>query len=387
MKKVLITILVLIEIFSLHLLYKSYNNKNVLEDNKEEIVENNNTVAIKVENDSGGYVYATSFPGDDYYVNESMTECVDQAGNKVDGVSFSVSGTSVTVNSKYTAYCTLYFGKCGGGNTALKGKSGVSNCPVGGMFRYQGTAVNNYICFGTNNKTTCTNSPETYMYRIIGVTPDNHLKIMKENDIGAIYWTDKDSSYVGKDKFYGVNLYNQLNGAKFLSNDTYVPNGWGDKIFAYNYYNGYSNNFLSVDAETIYKIEDVVGDGNGHPILGSGPAWEANTFKIALPYVHDYLYSIAGNTSNCSSSGNCYSWMAGYSKNYPTMSACGYGATAGSAPPCGIYFISNTAYINVTGSSPQNLTNVFNIKPSFYLNSNITLSSATGSSLDPYLIN
>ena len=62
---------------------------------------------------------------------------------------------------------------------------------VDGMYRYKGTATevtNNYICFGTDDADTCTEAPETYMYRIIGITdkedstinlPSNSLKIIK----------------------------------------------------------------------------------------------------------------------------------------------------------------------------------------------------------------
>ena len=62
---------------------------------------------------------------------------------------------------------------------------------VDGMYRYNGTATqvsNNYICFGTDNKDICTEKPEDFMYRIIGITskedvdlnlPYNSLKLIK----------------------------------------------------------------------------------------------------------------------------------------------------------------------------------------------------------------
>ena len=46
--------------------------------------------------------------------------------------------------------------------------------------RYYGTNPDNYICFGTNNKDTCVNDTDKYMYRIIGMDKSNRFKLIKK---------------------------------------------------------------------------------------------------------------------------------------------------------------------------------------------------------------
>ncbi len=58
--------------------------------------------------------------------------------------------------------------------------------------RYQGTSVNNYICFGTNDKDVCLNDQDKYMYRIIGIdTETQELKIIKKEALNTKYYWPK----------------------------------------------------------------------------------------------------------------------------------------------------------------------------------------------------
>ena len=147
-----------------------------------------------------------------------------------------------------------------------------------GMYRfvgeYQNTdaeyagKVDNYICLGTNNKTTCLNNADKYMYRIIGLvksddTGTNHLegqiKVIKNTSVGLYKWDG------GKDDSEGLVNYNNWNVSNVWMNKVVVGNApcnittaenrcsitWNQSLLNYdatgNVYslNGPSNSFAS----------------------------------------------------------------------------------------------------------------------------------------------
>ena len=55
--------------------------------------------------------------------------------------------------------------------------------------RFQGSAADvddNYICFGTTDKTDCTTDTDKYMYRIIGVAINDDSRYDTDTKIGQI---------------------------------------------------------------------------------------------------------------------------------------------------------------------------------------------------------
>ena len=75
-----------------------------------------------------------------------------------------------------------------------KASSGLSEGLIGGMYRYQGTndvVKNNYICLKEAGQANCTDKSDN-MYRIIGITEEGNIKVMKQTK-----YTDSD----GTDKF------------------------------------------------------------------------------------------------------------------------------------------------------------------------------------------
>ncbi len=100
-----------IEVITLFLGIKSFENKNnhiddiKLLDNK-----TNNLFAIMVKDSSGNYNEANTFPKGDYVLNETMSTCVDNNGNKIDNV-LSYSDGVVSASTNKTVYCYLYFDK------------------------------------------------------------------------------------------------------------------------------------------------------------------------------------------------------------------------------------------------------------------------------------
>ncbi len=114
MKKIIIGVLVIIEIFSLYMMYQSNENKNLNEVNVKDNKINKNTFAIYWdENGIGEYKEYTkeSWPGKGYILDLDNTKCMSEKGNKLnnDIIEYNSENNSLTLTSKSTAYCTLYF--------------------------------------------------------------------------------------------------------------------------------------------------------------------------------------------------------------------------------------------------------------------------------------
>ena len=171
------------------------------------------------------------------------------------------------------------------------------------MYRYQGTEdVNNYICFGTtDNCGQNDNYIDKYMYRIIGITPNGELKIVKDtfvkkDNIKIFQWNDKedDCGTSGELCTWPNSLiYKQLNGLNngnniFIGNNyyEYLNNSlWSDKIISkfWKYGNIDTNIAWTFVGNTIFDFENTWN--NETEIQGIVSA------KIGLIYLSDYIYS------------------------------------------------------------------------------------------------
>ena len=107
----MLALLLGIEITTLFLGIKSFGNKNnTIDDIKLLDNKSNNLFAIMVKDSSGNYNEANNFPSGAYILNETMSSCVDNNGNKIDNIlSYADGFVSATTNK--TVYCYLYFDK------------------------------------------------------------------------------------------------------------------------------------------------------------------------------------------------------------------------------------------------------------------------------------
>ena len=84
------------------------------------------------------------------------------------------------------------------------------------------TIPNNFICFGTTSKSECTANQDKYIYRIIGVfsdsNGDNHVKLIKYKQLGRYKWNSDKTTDVS---WENSDMYKGLNGEYFLTNTTY----------------------------------------------------------------------------------------------------------------------------------------------------------------------
>ena len=329
-----------------------------------------------------------------YVLNVGNSKCSDGSGTTVTPSSvLSINGSTVTVKSNKTVYCTLYFDKKKTINAldivASKPKSLSPNADQGDMYRYQGTSElvnNNYICFGTDNKATCTSDEDHYMYRILGITPSGEMKLIKQTPV-----IEEGNTVFSWFKQYGIGetgslfgtaekgletwpesaIYKRLNG---LSNGTITGSGqssstdkindnynsntnifvdsykneypymkrtseWYDKISSHDWMYGNSIELFGYNGYEMYKVETgnretkyiYLDKTKGYYVEGTY-TWNKETdkvtAKIGLPYIHDlyftYFDGVNDNTRGIPGSSDLgNSWILILSsKSLSTMTSC-----------------------------------------------------------------
>ena len=319
-----------------------------------------------------------------------LPSIVNAASGKitVSSTSTIVVGNKVTVTSNKTVYCYLYFDIDYKLSELCKNGDKLGSCLIENseeidslgdtayaeMYRYTGTneiVDDNYICFGTTDKEECLNNSDKYMYRIIGVTSEdnttlglekNQVKLIKDTSIETHEWHNNRTVDI---KWEENTMYTYLQN-DVLNNKTYYTSGWTQKISSVKWNSG---NVFSVNdtSEEMFESESSMVT--------------ANTSKIGLIYVSDYMYAYnSGGTQNCNLSPYCISWITN-SDIFWSMTYFGrlnfdeeefYGAWA----------ISNNGQLGT-----NYLYNQHAIRPVFYLNEDERYVSGEGTVFDPIIIN
>ena len=380
---ILVLLLVIIESCTLFLMYKSYSAKKTNLD-EVSLQENlNNMFAIMLEQDDGTYKEDTSntWPPSGYTYNASMSGCIDLNGNKLDGVlTYDSANNIATIDTGKTSYCYLYFSIpkwCEENETASEcllrnPTSGLNTSIEAGMYRYQGNSnnndvVNNYICFGTADKSTCTSDTEVYMYRVMGITENGQVKLIKKETLNDVidWYHDGENPQDDNIEWPSSNAYETINGNGYLLNDTYVPAGWGSKIATTNWKYGDTTSNGNYDGATMYSIE------NG---------WKNEvSAKVGLMYIHDYYYAYASGGAQGTGSNAQKAWIHRQKRDrISEMVISRYG------------FRSLTlSYLHwrlgSSGSLASGGGNSY-VRPVFYLTSDVEIISGTGTIDDPFLI-
>ena len=395
-KKIIVTILVIIEIMLINITYKSYSNRIV--DEKE--IENKK-VAIKVDNGNNEYEDSERLPGEGYVINDSLTECFNQEGKKEDGNLIS-NGESITLTSNKTLYCTLYFRKlkslgnyCNtlSMNECLKNKIDtieevdfLTDSLKGGMYRYQGIDnVNNYICFGTSSKEECLANGDKYMYRIIGITEDGQIELIKATALiegGTFGFSQHNQASTEECGINGENctwpksrLFNRLNGLcneENINGCTGTTKGWdGDtNIFIGNSYYEYlqDNTWYDKIVQHEWKYGDIDAEialsYNGDIAYENEKLFEQSVqAKIGLRYLYDCFYAQQNDNS-------IISWLV---ENYSERLITRFDMVRS--------WLSNSEGFFSYSFHSSDIT-----RPVFYLDSNIKLSDSMGTRSDPFII-
>ena len=147
-KEYLLILLVLIGITSLIIVNKNFSHKETVLDNVKlkYNVTNNKGMAIMLEKEDGsGYEESKSntWPTDMVY-NSELSGCMDSEGNKIeDSLIYNDSTKSVTVRTKKTAHCYLYFDTIKPSVKLTVSTNGVSNTlPTSGGYKANLTCKN-----------------------------------------------------------------------------------------------------------------------------------------------------------------------------------------------------------------------------------------------------
>ena len=266
-----------------------------------------------------------------------------------------------------------------------------------GSGAYNGaTTPSNFICFGTTSASECKANEEKYMYRIIGVFPDEqgnqHLKLRKFKQLGLQKWHSPN-----KDKNWGEStLYTELNGSYFLGNTTYSylqDDSWSNKIENWkwtavntlthsnsgpNYYNS-----STMTPANIYLHE--MNRSTKTSIVGE---WTYPTGKIGLIYASDYVLSLGDEA--LAITGSTYDNRAKLKTGWLQYTNDGNSSSAYDWTLARIGANSSYFYAwRVTSAGFVNnylVANTLGVAPVFYLTSNTTISGGMGTYSEPYVI-
>ena len=280
-----------------------------------------------------------------------------------------------------------------------------------GGYRYSGpdASVNNFICFGTTDLTTCktdtsNNGSSKYLYRIIGVFGDN-VKIIMANPLYNTKADPKTSSYSGEFRWdYNGSSYSNiwstsslkqwLNGETLKSGaSSYYPDTtfmslydsgnsttWSDKVVTYNWVVG-GNNSIEIKVKEFYDYEDSGKCYNTSTSTANTGVCNPVSGKVGLMRVSDYGYAASPsywNTTNLNSYTNITSsnWLyrSTNSSFEWTISPCSPNAL----------FMWDLSSYGFVGSTYAYLG--YAVRPSMYLNSTTQYISGDGSSDNPYII-
>ena len=275
---------------------------------------------------------------------------------------------------------------------------------------------NNFICFGTTDKSTCTSNQDKYMYRVLGVfsdaNGDNHVKLIKYKQLVSAIWNSAHADVNWEDS----TLYASLNGAGYLTNTeyNYMQNtAWSNRIENWTWsavntktYDDTTNNpdYYNSSPKGIYLNEmHIISNDNfcwnrdlkvppftGNAINCNGGEWTNPTAKIGLMYASDYVLSL-GSSALALTTGTGTNmallktgWMH-QSNNDTTKYRYEWTLSRYGAIRSHFY----AWYVNIDGDLdgeeyPVNV--VLGVRPVFYLTSNAKTSGGDGSLENPFIL-
>ena len=273
----------------------------------------------------------------------------------------------------------------------------------GDGYRYTGSGAvgtstnpNNFICFGTTDKSACTANQDKYMYRILGIFSDsngeNHVKLIKYKQLESAYvWNTDDHTDVA---WENSDMYKGLNGSYFLTNATYdylQNTEWSNRIVNWTwsvvntktYSNSGPNYYNSLTPSQIYLHEM-----NRSTKTSTVGEWTTPSAKIGLMYASDYTLSLGSSALAITGSTSANKailktgWM--HQNNNDTTKS----SDEWTLSRYGIFSVNFFAWSVVNSGSVfrDNVSSYSAVRPVFYLTSNQAILGGNGSLDDPFMI-
>ena len=409
-------------------------------------IKDSKSFAIMVQNGESYEEYKSednTWPGTDYVFKEA--KCTDNNGTLVENAITFENDTAILETDK-TIYCTLYFDEKPIPEIVKKLKANdtqgyLSKDPQGGMYRYQATPADaeeaanmtNWICFGTTDKEQCINEDtgiEKYMYRIIGITKEGQLYLLKETFLKEAYGTivtmykrtiqcneswRLENCLEEKCEWPNVDLYKRLNGKTSNGDPLFVDSSeygymaknsdWYNLIEEHNWMYGDTNNrtdSIKYSGKEMYAIETGKtatkrywpDEGTQTTCSSDSPCTEKEytwsksvPAKIGLMYMHDVDYAYTGGNPG-SSTNVKNSWIHFQKDRYNSepysewlISRAGVGYTNSTA----VYsYVVN--YDGSLGYDSVVLNHTNGVRPTFYLSSEAKIKDGDGTKANPYVL-
>ena len=227
-------------------------------------------------------------------------------------------------------------------------------------YRFSGANPNNYVCFGSD-AVTC---PSDNLYRIIGAFDDDkdgnyQIKLIKATSYGSYAW---DSS--------GNNTWSSASLNTGTLNGTYLSGlgTWASMIVEHDWEVGGMANSRTNTAKQYYATE--LGNSDGNSITYRA--------KIGLMYVTDYGYAASGNHWTTALS----NYESATDDNWLYLGDYEWTISRHSSYTYSVFYVSYTGSVH----NDSVVTDSYAVRPSFYLESSVEISSGTGTSTNPFVL-
>ena len=298
---------------------------------------------------------------------------VKDSNNRVSSISIMSETTKSLALTDFVK--SQYTGTQGENNLYLHDSS-LENGAGDGSYRYAGSSetTNNFVCFGYDSKDgSC---PTDNLYRIIGVF-DNQVKLIKydyatKDLLGedGNYYKHAQNAYAWGNwsTTWGDSGLNTVNlNTNFINN---IGRTWSDKIIEHKWITGGMDIYTrKAEIQTTFKSE-----------IASPASGSTYTAKIGLMYVSDYGYAAAPSAWTTvlyrydNSDVSAVNWM--YKGNLEwTITVYLSGS-----------HITYAYYLDGAVDSTEIPDYHYSVRPTFYLNSDVTYISGDGTMSSPILL-
>ena len=349
---------------------------------------------------ASGELWQSGLEGDGYRFTGQGITCSYDNGNHIDTAQNQDTNPTCPILYNYTETRVS--------SGATTNYTYRTRCPSNSSFytysctEFQGTILNtvipnNFICFGTNDKSACTANQNKYMYRVLGVfsdaNGDNHVKLIKYKQLGAYKWN---ADYKTDINWENSDMYKGINGSYFLTNTTYdylQNTTWLNKIENWtwsavntktydgsngpDYYNGLTPSQIYLHEMNRSTKTSTVGE------------WTNPVAKIGLMYASDYTLSLGSSALAITGSTNANratlksGWM--HQNNNDTTKYKWEWTLSRIGADGGVNF--SAWYVDDDGAVSNGYVYYTNgARPVFYLTSDTNASTGDGSIENPFIM-
>ena len=421
-----IVFVILLVVFTLSGVFIGRQSKaiDVYENDETNIKKSKNMLSMMLETEagSGNYEMTTreSWPTEGYIFNTELSKC-ENGGE----LSWDDTNKIVLMSGNVSDKCYVYFDMIPsvlladfvisqyngiqGNNNIYYHDSSLTNGAKDNSYRYAGSSdtTNNYVCFASM----ASPCPEDNLYRIIGVF-DRQVKLIKAT-LATSDLVGTDGPYYGYNKYGWTSLsscstdvaYNNVNVVNPLANKNIIaapmPSGnIGCNEWKYselnktnlntNYLNNVGTTWSNMIEDTTWKVSGIATDSTPSAIYTEeitnasktyGPS--DGTSKIGLMYASDYGFAAA--PSAWTKDLVYYNSSAVTSANWMYMGLDEWTISRDSNNTTNSFAIFSTGYL-YTPDTQFNQESPY-VRPTFYLNFDISYKSGSGTQSDPYRIN